>query len=260
VNDAPALKIADVGFSMGSGCDIAKDASDIVITDDSFSSITKAILYGRTIFESIRKFIVFQLTVNFCAMGVSVIGPFIGIEKPITVVQMLWVNIIMDTCAAAALASLPPNKSVMNEPPRKNSDFIITRPMALNIALYAALFVAVQVAMLFVFYKDGALTTTEMSVFFTTFVMLQFWNMFNAKAFMTGSSALKGLLRSPSFVVVALLLLLGQYLIVTFCGTMFSVTPLSLPVWGRIILATSLVLLLPELFCHFKRMFRVWKG
>ena len=259
-NDAPALKAAQVGLSMGDGTSVAKEASDITIIDNSFGSIVRAVMWGRSLYKNIQRFLLFQLTINVAACFIVMLGSMIGTTSPLTITQMLWVNLIMDTFAAAALASLPPNKSVMNEPPRKNSDFIITRPMALNIALYAALFVAVQVAMLFVFYKDGALTTTEMSVFFTTFVMLQFWNMFNAKAFMTGSSALKGLLRSPSFVVVALLILLGQYLIVTFGGTMFSVTPLSLPVWGRIILATSLVLLLPELFCHFKRMFRVWKG
>lgn len=259
-NDAPALKAAQVGLSMGDGTSVAKEASDITIIDNSFGSIVRAVVWGRSLYKNIQRFLLFQLTINVAACFIVMLGSMIGTTSPLTITQMLWVNLIMDTFAAAALASLPPNKSVMNEPPRKNSDFIITRPMALNIALYASLFVAVQVAMLFVFYKDGALTTTEMSVFFTTFVMLQFWNMFNAKAFMTGSSALKGLLRSPSFVVVALLILLGQYLIVTFGGTMFSVTPLSLPVWGRIILATSLVLLLPELFCHFKRMFRVWKG
>ncbi len=259
-NDAPALKAAQVGLSMGDGTSVAKEASDITIIDNSFGSIVRAVMWGRSLYKNIQRFLLFQLTINVAACFIVMLGSMIGTTSPLTITQMLWVNLIMDTFAAAALASLPPNKSVMNEPPRKNSDFIITRSMALNIALFAAVFVAVQVAMLFLFYRDGALSATEMSAFFTTFVMLQFWNMFNAKAFMTGSSALKGLLHSPSFVVVALLILLGQYLIVTFGGTMFSVTPLSGKMWLQIILSTSLVLLLPELFCHFKRMFRAWRA
>ena len=165
--------------------------------------------------------------------------------------QMLWVNLIMDTFAAAALASLPPSWAVMKDKPRKsgvNGDFIITRNMALNIFAYAAVFVAVQMFILLAYKADGAITAVEMSEFFTIFVLLQFWNMFNAKAYMTGTSAFSGLHKSASFLVVALVILLGQYLIVTYGGTMFGVTPLPFATWSKIILCTSLVLVLPELW------------
>ena len=250
-NDAPALKAAQVGLSMGDGTSVAKEASDITIIDNSFGSITRAVMWGRSLYKNIQRFLLFQLTINVAACFIVLLGSLIGTSSPLTITQMLWVNLIMDTFAAAALASLPPGWSVMNEKPRKsgeNADFIITRGMAVNIFAYAAVFVAVQMLILFAYKADGAITTLEMSKFFTIFVMLQFWNMFNAKAYMTGASAFKGLLRCPSFLVVAFVILLGQYLIVTYGGTMFGVTPLSLTTWGNIILSTSLVLVVPELW------------
>lgn len=250
-NDAPALKAAQVGLSMGDGTSVAKEASDITIIDNSFGSITRAVMWGRSLYKNIQRFLLFQLTINVAACFIVLFGSLIGTSSPLTITQMLWVNLIMDTFAAAALASLPPGWSVMNEKPRKsgeNADFIITRGMAVNIFAYAAVFVAVQMLILFAYKADGAITTLEMSKFFTFFVMLQFWNMFNAKAYMTGASAFKGLLRCPSFLVVAFVILLGQYLIVTYGGTMFGVTPLPLTTWGNIILSTSLVLVVPELW------------
>ncbi|MBQ4063735.1 MAG: calcium-translocating P-type ATPase, PMCA-type [Bacteroidaceae bacterium] len=250
-NDAPALKAAQVGLSMGDGTSVAKEASDITIIDNSFGSITRAVMWGRSLYKNIQRFLLFQLTINVAACFIVMLGSLVGSSSPLTITQMLWVNLIMDTFAAAALASLPPSWAVMKDKPRKsgvNGDFIITRNMALNIFAYAAVFVAVQMFILLAYKADGAITAVEMSEFFTIFVLLQFWNMFNAKAYMTGASAFSGLHKSASFLIVALVILLGQYLIVTYGGTMFGVTPLPLATWGKIILCTSLVLAVPELW------------
>lgn len=250
-NDAPALKAAQVGLSMGDGTSVAKEASDITIIDNSFGSITRAVMWGRSLYKNIQRFLLFQLTINVAACFIVMFGSLVGSSSPLTITQMLWVNLIMDTFAAAALASLPPNWAVMNEKPRKsgvNADFIITRSMAFNIFAYAAVFVVVQMLILFAYKTDGAISSVEMSEFFTIFVMLQFWNMFNAKAYMTGVSAFCGLHKCPSFLFVALIILVGQYLIVTFGGTMFNVVPLAIDTWVKIIASTSLVLLLPELY------------
>lgn len=250
-NDAPALKAAQVGLSMGDGTSVAKEASDITIIDNSFGSITRAVMWGRSLYKNIQRFLLFQLTINVAACFIVMLGSLVGSSSPLTITQMLWVNLIMDTFAAAALASLPPSWAVMKDKPRKsgvNGDFIITRNMALNIFAYAAVFVAVQMFILLAYKADGAITAVEMSEFFTIFVLLQFWNMFNAKAYMTSTSAFSGLHKSASFLIVALVILLGQYLIVTYGGTMFGVTPLPFETWGKIILCTSLVLVLPELW------------
>lgn len=250
-NDAPALKAAQVGLSMGDGTSVAKEASDITIIDNSFGSITRAVMWGRSLYKNIQRFLLFQLTINVAACFIVMFGSLVGSSSPLTITQMLWVNLIMDTFAAAALASLPPSWAVMNEKPRKsgaNADFIITRSMAFNIFAYAAVFVVVQMLILFAYKADGTISAVEMSEFFTIFVMLQFWNMFNAKAYMTGTSAFSGLHKCPSFLVVALIILVGQYLIVTFGGTMFNVVPLAIDTWVKIIASTSLVLLLPELY------------
>ena len=250
-NDAPALKAAQVGLSMGDGTSVAKEASDITIIDNSFGSITRAVMWGRSLYKNIQRFLLFQLTINVAACFIVMLGSLVGSSSPLTITQMLWVNLIMDTFAAAALASLPPSWAVMKDKPRKSGekgDFIITRNMALNIFAYAAVFVAVQMFILLAYKADGAITAVEMSEFFTIFVLLQFWNMFNAKAYMTGTSAFSGLHKSASFLIVALVILLGQYLIVTYGGTMFGVTPLPFATWGKIILCTSLVLVLPELW------------
>ena len=249
-NDAPALKAAQVGLSMGDGTSVAKEASDITIIDNSFSSITRAVMWGRSLYRNIQRFLLFQLTINVAACVIVMIGSLIGTESPLTITQMLWVNLIMDTFAAGALASLSPNWAVMKERPRKSGekgDFIITKSMARNIFAVGALFVAVQIALLLCFSKGGGLSQYEQSEFFTFFVMLQFWNMFNAKAYLSGSSAFKGLWENKSFLMVCLVILLGQFLIVTFGGEMFNVVPLTAKSWGIIIASTSVVLWVGEI-------------
>lgn len=259
-NDAPALKAAQVGLSMGDGTSVAKEASDITIIDNSFGSITRAVMWGRSLYKNIQRFLFFQLTINVAACFIVMFGSLVGTSSPLTITQMLWVNLIMDTFAAAALASLPPSWAVMKEKPRKsgeNADFIITRNMAFYIFGYAAVFVAVQMGLLFHYYADGALTPYEMSSFFTVFVMLQFWNMFNAKAYMSGQSAFSGLFKNPTFLLVTTIILAGQYLIVTFGGTMFNVVPLTASTWLNIILATSPVLILPEFYRLARKVIRL---
>ena len=250
-NDAPALKAAQVGLSMGDGTSVAKEASDITIIDNSFMSITRAVMWGRSLYQNIQKFILFQLTINVVACVIVLVGSFLGTESPLTVTQMLWVNLIMDTFAAGALASLPPNERVMKNKPRKSGpkgDFIISSRMANRIFSVGILFVVFLLAILIYFnHTDGELTAYELSQFFSIFVLLQFWNMFNAKAFGTNKSAFAELKESKGFLSVALLILIGQYLIVTFGGQMFSVVPLSWADWGYIIAGTSIVLWIGEI-------------
>ncbi|MBO7239738.1 MAG: calcium-translocating P-type ATPase, PMCA-type [Bacteroidaceae bacterium] len=249
-NDAPALKAAQVGLSMGDGTSVAKEASDITIIDNSFSSITRAVMWGRSLYRNIQRFLLFQLTINVAACLIVMIGSLIGTESPLTITQMLWVNLIMDTFAAGALASLSPSWSVMKDRPRKsgeNGDFIITKPMARKIFAVGAIFVAVQVTLLLWMSGSDGLTSYEQSEFFTFFVMLQFWNMFNAKAYLSGTSAFKGLWENKSFLLVCLIIVMGQFLIVTFGGKMFNVVPLTAVSWGVIIASTSVVLWVGEL-------------
>ncbi len=250
-NDAPALKAAQVGLSMGDGTSVAKEASDITILDNSFSSITRAVMWGRSLYRNIQKFLLFQLTINVVACLIVLIGSIMGTESPLTITQMLWVNLIMDTFAAAALASLPPNERVMDDKPRKSGeggDFIITRPMKYGIFGVASVFVIVLIGLLVLFESSNGLSAYELSWFFTFFVMLQCWNMFNAKAFMEGKSAFANLSGSKTFLLVALLIVVGQYLIVTFGGEMFSVVPLSWKDWGIIIGLSSIVLWVGEAY------------
>ena len=250
-NDAPALKAAQVGLSMGDGTSVAKEASDITIIDNSFSSITRAVMWGRSLYRNIQRFLLFQLTINVAACLIVMIGSLIGTESPLTITQMLWVNLIMDTFAAGALASLSPNWNVMKDRPRKsgeNGDFIITKSMARSIFVVGALFVAVQIALLLWMSGENGLTPYRQSEFFTFFVMLQFWNMFNAKAYLTGESAFKGLWENKTLLLVCLLILLGQFIIVTFGGKMFNVVPLTAESWGVIIASTSIVLWVGEAF------------
>lgn len=261
-NDAPALKTAHVGLSMGDGTSVAKEASDITIIDNSFSSIAQSVMWGRSLYRNIQRFILFQLTVNVVACLIVLFGAFMGMQSPLTVTQMLWVNLIMDTFAAMALASLPPSASVMRDKPRSRSAFIINRTMWRSIIATGILFFFIMLA--FLYYLEHAdihsladmlhtgitsangLSSYEISLFFTTFVFLQFWNMFNARAFETGRSALhfKG---CGGFCLIALIIFVGQILIVTFGGDFFSVEPLRLSDWITIILSTSLVLWIGEL-------------
>ncbi len=268
-NDAPALNAAQVGLSMGDGTSVAKEASDITILDNSFSSISRAVLWGRSLYQNIQRFILFQLTINVAACLIVLIGAFLGTESPLTVTQMLWVNLIMDTFAALALASLPPNEKVMNDKPRKTTDHIINKGMAKSILGVGILFVVLLLGLLqyfkhaditslsqfnladfgrsfFDFSKGNGLSVYELSLFFTIFVLLQFWNMFNAKAFMTGESSFAALSKSKGFLAVAFIILAGQWVIVTIGGEMFNVIPLKLEDWAIIIGITSLVLLIGE--------------
>ena len=262
-NDAPALKAAHVGLSMGDGTNVAKQASDITITDNSFTSIGRAVMWGRSLYQNIQRFILFQMIVNVVACLVVVFGAFLGEQPPLTVTQMLWVNLIMDTFAAMALASLPPNERVMQSKPRNRKDFIITKPMGIMIASIGVLFFAFLMTLLYVFKhydikafsdiflfgecrKVIGISPKERSMFFTVFVMLQFWNMFNAKAYMSGRSAFH-FKNCGSFLLIAAIILAGQVAIVTFGGKMFSVTPLSVADWVVMIALTSLVMILGEL-------------
>lgn len=249
-NDAPALKAAQVGLSMGDGTSVAKEASDITIIDNSFGSITRAVMWGRSLYRNIQRFLLFQLTINVAACLIVLAGSLLGTESPLTITQMLWVNLIMDTFAAGALASLPPTEQVMKDKPRRsgaNGDFIISSSMTWRIFGVGLAFVVVLMGLLLHFHASEGLTPHDLSWFFSFFVMLQFWNMFNAKAYLTGGSAFAGLSRCTSFLWVALLILVGQYLIVTFGGAMFSVVPLPWEDWLLIIASSSLVLWIGEL-------------
>ncbi len=261
-NDAPALKTAHVGLSMGDGTSVAKEASDITIIDNSFSSIGRAVMWGRSLYRNIQRFILFQMTVNVAACLIVLIGSFMGMQSPLTVTQMLWVNLIMDTFAAMALASLPPTSAVMHDKPRSRSAFIISPSMSRFIIGVGLAMSAVLLALLWYLEHSSVtsvsmigravtgaakeMTPYEMSVFFTVFVFMQFWNMFNARAFATGRSAFhfRG---CGGFLFIAALIFAGQILIVQFGGPFFNVTPLSLSDWLLIIATTSLVLWLGEL-------------
>jgi Ca2+-transporting ATPase len=254
-NDAPALNEAQVGFSMGiTGSSTAKQASDIILLDDSFKSIVNAVMWGRSLYENIQRFILFQLTINVAALAIALLGPFIGVKLPLTVTQMLWVNLIMDTFAALALATEPPHWSVMERPPRKPADFIVTKPMAQNILTFAIFFIIVLVAFLLYIQGNGDVDIHELTLFFTTFVMLQFWNLFNARCLGQNHSAFHGLFENRSFLLIAAAIVIGQILFVQFGGAMFRTVPLSLNEWLIITCSTSLVLWAGEISRLVQRM------
>ncbi|WP_251619947.1 calcium-translocating P-type ATPase, PMCA-type [Odoribacter lunatus] len=241
-NDAPALNYADVGLSMGSGTSVAKEASDITLLDDSFHSIATAVMWGRSLYRNIQRFILFQLTINLSALLIVLLGSVFGHEMPLTVTQMLWVNMIIDTFAAAALASLPPDPGVMNERPRKAGDFIISAGMRTRIIGIGLTFALFLLGLKYYFTDaTGSISPYNLSVFFTTFVFLQFWNMFNAKAFLSGS-AFRNIRRSTGFLIIMVVIPVGQFLIVKFGGEVFRTVPLSGCDWAYIIGSTSLVL------------------
>ena len=286
-NDAPALKKAQVGLSMGDGTARAKEASDVTIIDNSFSSIRKGILWGRSLYLNIKRFILFQMTINVCACLIVLLGAFIGLDSPLTVTQMLWVNLIMDTFAAMALSSIPPDRKVMDEKPRDQKSHIIDRKMAVRIA-FSGIFFFAFLALLwqllwrmdissvrdllhwnvvgeffrgaFSAHTKAHLSGYELGVFFTTFVLLQFWNLFNARYFKTDGSVLQDVLdfffnrkrfkSSACYgcLLVAGIILAGQFLIVNCFGAFFEVSPLPLTDWGWILLCTSPVLILPDLY------------
>ncbi len=249
-NDAPALNHAHVGLSLGSGTSVAKQASDITLLDDSFHSIAGAVMWGRSLYKNIQRFLFFQLVVNLTALLLVLGGAIIGTEMPLTVTQILWVNLIMDTFAALALASLPPSREVMAEKPRKQTDFIISKPMAKRILLCSMLFFACSLALLFWCENSGTagIDIHELTIFFTVFVMLQLWNLFNAKSFGSNHSAFHRIYADRGMLLVLLLILVGQWLIVSFGGKMFRTVPLTWQEWGMIIAVTSLVLWIGELW------------
>lgn len=276
-NDAPALNVAQVGLSMGDGTSVAKEASDITIMDNSFASITKAVMWGRSLYQNIQRFILFQLTINLVACLIVVVGAFTGTESPLTVTQMLWVNLIMDTFAALALASLPPSREVMKSKPRRQGDFIINRAMMWSIIGGGFLFVIVLFGLMQYFrhfdittlaqfnliefvcsifdfnYGQGAtLSRYELSMFFTIFVFLSFWNLFNARAFKSGHTAFHNARESKVFFSTLIAVVAGQWLIVEIGGTMFNVVPLALMDWSLIIGSTSAVMIIPLIYTFIK--------
>ena len=273
-NDAPALNKAQIGLSMGDGTSVAKEASDITILDNSFKSIARAVMWGRSLYHNIQRFILFQMTINVAACLIVLLGAVMGTSSPLTVTQMLWINLIMDTFAAMALASLPPDQSVLNEKPRSRTAFIITKDMGRRIFGVGLLFVAVLFGFIQYFmhyhvdslaefsFRDylvsyfnfhhvgGNFTPKELSLLFTIFVFMQFWNIFNAKAYHTMDSAFKGLFNKDirrGFGLTVLIIALGQVLIISFGGEMFNVVPLPFGDWIRIVIGTSLILWLGEM-------------
>ena len=268
-NDAPALNAADVGLSMGDGTAVAKEASDMTIQDCSFRTIANAVMWGRSLYKNIQRFILFQMTVNVVACLIVLVGSFIGTQSPLTVTQMLWVNLIMDTFAEIALASLPPSKGVMKEKPRRVSDSIISRAMAKNIIGVGTLFFIILFAVLLIMQhadihsitdifsvgigKYDGLSRYELSLFFTIFVMMQFWNMFNAKSFMGSRSAFARLRECRGFMFIAFVIFVGQIVIVELFGKMFNVTHIHPFDWVIIVLSTSLILWTKELYLGRKR-------
>lgn len=256
-NDAPALNHAQVGLSMGTGTSVAKEASDITLLDDSFHSIATAVMWGRSLYKNIQRFIVFQLTINVVALLSVLLGAFLGTELPLTVTQMLWVNLIMDTFAAMALASIAPSMDVMNEKPRKRTDFIISPAMRNNIFGVGAGFLIVLMGLL-AFFKNmpGGMDVHHLTVFFTIFVMLQFWNLFNASVFGTNHSIFKDAGHAMGMLGVALIILVGQFIIVSFGGKVFRTEPLPVLEWAYIIAGTSVVLWIGEIWRGVKRMMK----
>lgn len=254
-NDAPALNHAHVGLSLGSGTNVAKNASDITLIDDSFRSIVQAVMWGRSLYKNIQRFIFFQLVVNVAALLLVLAGSVIGTELPLTVTQILWVNLIMDTFAAMALASLPPSREVMHQRPRSQTDFIITPGMMRGVVGLGVLFAAAMFVYLYKIEMTGSgIDLCELTIFFTTFVLLQWWNLLNARTLGSSHSALRHFWRCRGLLLVLLMILVGQWLIVTFGGRMFRTVPLSAHTWLTIIIGTSPVLWLGEAYRLIKRL------
>ena len=260
-NDAPALNRAHVGLSLGSGTSVAKQASDITLIDDSFGSIVQAVMWGRSLYKNIQRFIFFQLIVNVAALLLVLFGAFIGTELPLTITQILWINLIMDTFAAMALASLPPSREVMKQKPRRQDAFIINRGMKRGIAFIGITFFLLlgigcwlmEVHPIFLAIQYGLAPDEVQTVFFTVFVLLQWWNLFNARMLGSSHSAFHKLWKCKGFLIVLGLVLAGQWLIVTFGGQMFRTVPLSLECWLYMFLLTSPVMLVGELYRGGKR-------
>lgn len=252
VNDGPALKTADVGLAMGkTGTAVAREAGDIILLDDSFNSIVNAIKWGRSLYENIQRFILFQLTINVTALCIAVVGPLFNIDLPLTVSQMLWINLIMDTLAALALATEPPHDEVMNRNPRNINHFIITPSMMKNIFVTATIFVITLLVLLGKFIDENVY---DLTIFFSIFVLLQFWNLFNMRSLNSNASALKGITKNRWFIGIAAIILIGQILLVEFGGKVFRTEPLPWHVWLAIFLGTSPILWISEIIKAFKRL------
>jgi len=259
-NDAPALNAAQVGLSMGDGTAVAKEASDITILDNSFMSINKAVLWGRSLYSNIQRFILFQLAVNVCACLVVAVCSFFSKQPALTVTQMLWVNLIMDTFAALALAALPPNSVLMKQKPRNSSASIITSTMMKFILISGAIFAVMMIGLYYYFVReanDGPvfarginpnINPREMGAFFSTFVFLQFWNMLNARSFATGKWAFNNIEDSKVFWAVAVVIFVGQIVLVQFFSPLFNCAPLDATTWLWIILGTMPVFLIGQFF------------
>lgn len=248
-NDSAALNQAQVGIALNNGTDIAKNAADVILLDSAYPSIPLGVKWGRSLYKNIQHFILFQLTVNVIAIIIACIGPFIGIDLPFTVTQMLWVNLIIDTFAALALATEPANNIVMTERPRDPKAFIITKNMWMGIIGYGVLFTIILLVLL-------VTNACSLSEFFTIFVMLQFWNLFNARVFGQNRSIFNGLLRNKAFIAIAAVIFIGQILIVQFGGNVFRTEPLSLTTWLYIVGTTSLVTIIPEIFRTIKKLIK----
>lgn len=256
-NDAPALHYAQVGLSLGSSTSVAKEASDMTLLDDSFKSITSGVMWGRSLYKNIQRFLFFQLVVNVAALLLVLGGSVIGKELPLTVTQILWVNLIMDTFAAMALASLPPSHEVMADKPRNPTDFILSKPILREIALVGGLIFVVMFGFWTYFMYNGAengIVQHELTLFFTAFVMAQFWNLFNAKSLCSVHSAFRRLWTDSGLLLVLVLILVGQWLIVEFGGEMFRTDGMSLVEWIAVTAMTSVVMWIGELWRAVKRL------
>ena len=248
-NDSSALNQAEVGIAMNNGTDIAKNAADVILLDNSFPSIILGVKWGRSLYKNIRHFILFQLTVNVVAILIACVGPFIGVDLPFTVIQMLWVNLIMDTFAALALATEPANEAVMSEQPRDPKAFIITKAMWTEILGIGIIYTGILLYLLI----SNICSLTE---FFTIFVMLQFWNLFNARVFEQDRSIFDGLGKNIAFIGICLVIFIGQVLIVQFGGDVFRTEPLNIETWLEIVGITAIVPVVRELFYWIKKLFK----
>ena len=254
-NDVPALNRAQVGLSMGSGTSIAKEASDITLIDDSFRSIATAVMWGRSLYKNIQRFLAFQLTISLTALAISMVGSFLDTDIPLTVTQILWINLVVDTFASLALSTIPPSADVMKEQPRKSSDFILSRFVKKSVGITAGIFFAVLLGILFYFNRWGNNTISlhDLTVFFTFFVMLQFWNLMNARVLGSHQSAFSQLLNCKGLLFVMSMILIGQILIVEFGGKVFRTEPLDFTTWFTIVAGSSLVLWIGEIVRYIQR-------
>jgi Ca2+-transporting ATPase len=268
-NDAPALKKADVGLAMGiAGTEVAKEASKIVLLDDSFATIVKAVHWGRSLYENIQRFIQFQVTINISALTIAFLGPLLfGVKAPFSVLQLLWINVIMDTFASMALCSEPPRPGLMDLPPKRRDENIVTKPMLRTIFVTAAFFVVTMLGLLVLmkgskeapglFAGTGAwsettgeapqFTVLQVTIFFSVYVFFQVWNQINCRSLVPEVSGFHRLFQNPTFLTIAAIVAVGQVVIVTFGGPVFNVEPLGLLHWLAIIASTASVLLFAEI-------------